>query len=234
MRIVKIIISCWPTFQRSATQGMRESLRAFAGDRCLEVLDTHDGMGKVPCYQFERNDFCFIIVPSSHCYLSISKNQGVNSFNGCELKKQEIADCEGVLFMDADHSFVWADIARLLLGLFPVVGAAYHYRSGPWKGERFVAGTMADNGFITNRVLVSARGIHEVDWVGGGFLYVSSWVFGEIEYPWFRRGVIDIGSWALELGEDIGFCLQCNKAGIVIGLDCICQVGHGERCACTM
>ena len=53
-----------------------------------------------------------------------------------------------------------------------------------------------------------------------------STVFGKLEFPWFRRGVIDCGDEAEEMGEDIGFCLQCAKADIPIYVDCDNVVGH--------
>jgi hypothetical protein len=226
MRVVKIIISCWPTFAQSATEGLRESLRVFAGTRCLEVLDTHDGMGKVPCYGFEHKDVRFIIVPSSHCYLSTSKNQGVNNFSGCERKTQPITDCEAVIFVDSDHSFTPENIEALVNSPYDITGAAYRYRQGPT--DCFVAGTMRDDGYLTARLLAIETGVHRVDWVGGGFIAVKSTVFEQLEYPWFRRGVIDNGATAVELGEDIGFCLQAKRAGIPVWVDCDCQVGHGQ------
>jgi GT2 family glycosyltransferase len=183
-------------------------------------------MGKIPCYGFEHNDVRFIIVPSSHCYLSTSKNRGVNSFSGCENKIQKITDCESVIFVDADHSFNPKNIDRLVASPYDIVGAAYWYRQGPT--DCLVAGTMRDDGYLTTRLLSTVVGLHRVDWVGGGFVAVKSTVFERLEYPWFRRGVIDNGNEAVELGEDIGFCLQAKRAGIQVWVDCDNVIGHGR------
>ena len=76
-----------------------------------------------------------------------------------------------------------------------------------------------------SRIHKDEVGIKKCDWVGG--IRVHQKLRGpQIEYPWFRRGVIDSGDEACELGEDIGLCLQCAKADIPIYVDCDNVVGH--------
>ena len=104
-----------------------------------------------------------------------------------------------------------------------IVGAAYPYRT---KNTLYVAGKFDPNGKITSYVSTDILGRVRVDWTGGGFVYIPKRILEALEYPWFRRGVIDCGETADEMGEDIGLCLQARKHGISVYCDCNCVVGH--------
>ena len=223
---VKIIISCWPSFLKCSTQGMRASLEILGGSRILEVLDKH-GEYNIPGYGFRNGDIDFVVYPSSHCYLSTSKNNGINSFSGSIKKQQNITDCDFILLMDADHSFLPEQINKLLKNDLPIVGGAYKYRHS-CLSECYVAGDMRENGELKDRLHISSTGLNKVHWVGGGFVLVKVEVFNKLEFPWFRGGVVDMGDTANELGEDIGFCLQAMKANIPVYCDCDCRVGHSR------
>jgi hypothetical protein len=75
-------------------------------------------------------------------------------------------------------------------------------------------------GFIYSYVDATQTGVIKVDWVGGGFVLVRADTFSKIEYPWFHCAVLEDGDYASEMGEDIGFCLKCHKAGIPIYMHC--------------
>lgn len=221
---IKIIISCWPTFKQTASKGLRQSLAALSGGgRILDTLDTHDEF-RISAHGFMQEGIEFGVYPSSHCYLSVSKNRGANGFNGCTDKHQKI-DCDGILFLDADHSFEPKQIMSLIRNQDAIVGAAYPYRS---NAGVYVAGSFDPNGRITGYVPTTAKGRIRVDWVGGGFVFIPERILEVLEYPWFRRGVIDCGGTAEEMGEDIGLCLQAKKLAVPVYCDCDCVAGHGK------
>ena len=229
MKTIRVIITCYPEFSTGITPGMRDSLTRFAGtDEIISDLSKSKET-KVVGYEVRRGDYRYLIYPSSNCFVSTARNNGVNVWNGSKKKKQDIADCHGILFLDHDHTFEPEQIDRLIASEKDVVSAAYPYRTDAEPlVSCYVAGDFDDrlNGMLCTRIHKSAKGMQNCDWVGGGFMFVRSPVFGKIEFPWFCRGVIDCGDEAEEMGEDIGFCLQCAKADIPIYVDCDNVVGH--------
>ena len=227
---VRVVITCWPDFVHCATRSMRDSLAHFGGAELLDELDkskNQEYRGK----SFIRNGVEYIVYPSSHCYISTSRNCGANCWNNDQKKRQVIDDCDGILFMDSDHTFTIENIEKLIADNVPIVGAAYPYRSEiPPYSNCYVAGDLDPklDGNFSNRIHRTEIGLQKCGWLGGGFLYVKSSTFTLLEYPWFRRGVIDNGDTAEELGEDVGFCLQAAKANIPVYCDCDCIVAHGK------
>jgi len=231
MKTIRVIITCYPCFATGVTDGLRQSLVQFAGtDAILSELDKSSEQKYRGC-EVVRGEYRYLIYSSSHCFVSTARNNGVNIWNDNKRKHQEIADCRGILFLDHDHTFEPEQIEQLVTSEKEVVAAAYPYRTTDEPlASCYVAGDFDDrmNGLLYNRIHNSATGMQKCGWVGGGFLYVASSVFGLIEYPWFRRGVVDNGEEALELGEDIGLCLQLAKAGIDVFCDCDNVVGHSK------
>jgi len=231
MKTIRIIVTCYPGFATGITEGLRQSLIRFAGtDKIIDELSLSTET-KYRGYTVLRGEYRYLIYPSSHCFVSTARNNGVNIWNGSKKKHQEIADCQGIVFMDHDHSFEPEQIDRLVSCGKEIVSAAYPYRTTDVPlASCYVAGDFDDrmNGMLCTRIHNSAGGMQLCGWSGGGFMYAIASVFGRLEYPWFRRGVIDNGDEADELGEDIGFCLQAQRAGIPVYCDCDNVVGHGQ------
>jgi hypothetical protein len=226
---VKIIIACYPDFTAGTTWAPRASLRRMGGDRLLEVMHSNTATERHG-YGFDCGDIRYIVYPSSHCYLSMARNNAIQTWSGSRKKYQIIDDCDGVLCIDADHSWEPEQVERLVLAGKPIIAAAYRLRTDkPPECDCYEAGYFdLATGAMGSRVHKSEVGIRRVDWIGGGFVYIRTAALAQMEYPWFRRGVFDCGDEALEMGEDVGLCKQAQKIGIPVFVDCDNVVGHGR------
>ena len=143
-----------------------------------------------------------------------------------QMKKQkEFGDFDYFLFIDSDISFHLKDVLALLAHKKDIISAAYIRRDRP---HFFQAGMWDEKipGNIKIHFKIDSKGLHKVDYVGAGFLLVNAEVFVKIEYPWFRRALIEKENCQVETGEDYGFCLQLNKADVDIWVDCDTKVIH--------
>lgn len=226
MKTIRVIIVCYPDFLRGASIGLRCSLDALSHGASAN-LDRSDDSNMVGV-EVIRGDIKYLICPTSHYYISSARNNAIQLWSGNKKKKQDIPDCDGVICIDHDHIFTPDQLDRLVMSGKDVVAAAYPYRvSNDPYGSCYVAGDFAnETGLLLNRIPRSAVGMQRCGWVGGGFMYIAASVFSKIEYPWFRRGVVDNGDEADELGEDVGLCLQLAEAGIEVFCDCDNVVGH--------
>jgi hypothetical protein len=223
--IIKIIISCWPSFVNGTSKALRDSIERIFGGRALNVLDASVERIKIAGFGAEINGNLYKIFPSMTCSLARSKNDGIQTFSGSRKVTQKINDCDKVILIDHDHGFTLDTLERLATAPYDVIGAAYPYRY--YYDDCYVAGDFHDNGILKSRLLKTAKGIQKVDWIGGGFVCVNAGVFEQIEYPWFRYSVAyHDGDEATELGSDISFCLQLKKAGIPVYCDCDTIVTH--------
>lgn len=145
-------------------------------------------------------------------------------------KQKEFGDFDYFLFVDSDISFCLKDVLTLLDRKKDIISAAYIRRDRP---QFFQAGMWDEKilGNIKIHFKKDSTGFHKVDYVGAGFLLVKTEVFAKIESPWFRRALVEKEGCQAETGEDYGFCLQLNKAGIDIWVDCDTRVKHVlEKC----
>lgn len=197
---IKIIIPCWPSEDYAIQKCCRESLDALM--------------------KMNTGDYEVRVVPQVTCYLSASRNNGVSKEH---LIHQKITANDYYLFCDADMGFTFDNIVALIDENKPVIGGAYPYREGRHErvGCYCAGGFFPDRpGFINSFVETRQTGVIQVDWIGGGFVLVRSDAFEQIEYPWFHNGVFVDQDCAYEYSEDIGFALNCKKAGIPIYLHC--------------
>lgn len=194
---LRIIIPCWPSFERAAQSCLRQSLNGLKSDR-VDIT----------------------VVSSKHCFLSTARNSGIDNAESTK-KRRDTFDSDYYLFVDADTGFTIDNIHALLDVNVPVIGGAYKYRTGENEGK-IVGGYWKKElpGINESCVDSTETGLVKVDWCGAGFLLVQVDVFEQIEYPWFYCGVIEHGDEAIEHGEDIGFSLKCRKAGVPIVLHC--------------
>ena len=138
------------------------------------------------------------------------------------------------LFLDADIAFKPEDVLKLLRDDKDVISGAYPRRGEPsvavagwwWRKDKLRRGICGDF------VKMADEGVKKIDYAGGGLLLVKKEVFEKIEYPWFRHQLIRLDEGldveAIEAGEDMGFCMLCEDAGIDIWCDCDVKVEHLE------
>ena len=132
-----------------------------------------------------------------------------------------VGDWDAILFIDDDIGFEPADVLRLINSGFPIVSCAYEYRNT--VEGCYVAGYWGDSqghSPINKRVQTTTTGLHRVDWIPMGMTLIYRSVFNEMEYPWFRHGLVAIDGKKHEYSEDFGFCIGAAKAGFDIWLDC--------------
>ena len=67
-----------------------------------------------------------------------------------------------------------------------------------------------------------------VDYTGFGWVLIKNGVFERLEYPWFapKMQVFDSGNVQDMCGEDVSFCLDAKKEGMVTWCDPRIRVGH--------
>ena len=90
----------------------------------------------------------------------------------------------------------------------------------------------AKNGGVMNHETVESitkkRKPFTVDYTGFGWVLIKHGVFERLEYPWFapKMQVFDSGNVQDMCGEDVSFCLDAKKEGIVTWCDPRIRVGH--------
>jgi len=90
----------------------------------------------------------------------------------------------------------------------------------------------AKNGGVMNHETVESitkkRKPFTVDYTGFGWTLIKNGVFERLEYPWFapKMQVFDSGNVQDMCGEDVSFCLDAKKEGMVTWCDPRIRVGH--------
>ena len=90
----------------------------------------------------------------------------------------------------------------------------------------------AKNGGVMNHETVESiskkRKPFTVDYTGFGWVLIKNGVFENLEYPWFapKMQVFDSGNVQDMCGEDVSFCLDAKKEGMVTWCDPRIRVGH--------
>ena len=90
----------------------------------------------------------------------------------------------------------------------------------------------AKNGGVMNHETVESitkkRKPFTVDYTGFGWVLIKKGVFERLEYPWFapKMQVFDSGNVQDMCGEDVSFCLDAKKEGMVTWCDPRIRVGH--------
>ena len=90
----------------------------------------------------------------------------------------------------------------------------------------------AKNGGVMNHETVESitkkRKPFTVDYTGFGWVLIKKGVFERLEYPWFapKMQVFDSGKVQDMCGEDVSFCLDAKKMGMVTWCDPRIRVGH--------
>lgn len=160
-------------------------------------------------------------------YIAHARNSMITD-NFSTLKKQPILDRD-FLFVDSDIVFTKDHVEHIVeLGKTnPIVFFPYRTHANP---ELYQCGEWGSVfGTIGMRYPAISQGQQRIGWCGAGFLFVKKEVLEEIDYPYFRDYVLDIGAHSVPVGEDIGFCIQVSNKGIPILCDFNKPVGHTLR-----
>ena len=153
------------------------------------------------------------------------------------------------LFVDSDIGPFGEEEINILRGSHcEVVSGAYekYVENGKiignrsyWQGgnNSFVAGMWGSvAGMVGNFVKNNSTGLIPVDFVGAGFLYVKTTAIKKIlastNDPVFCHKTILHEKLPFGRGQtmnDLGFSMNCQKAGLQIWLQCACRVNHIRR-----
>jgi hypothetical protein len=130
------------------------------------------------------------------------------------------SDYTHLLMLDIDHQHPIDIVQRLALRILHdpkklVVGGLNFRRSTPHEPCCFLDG---EDGAIYAPAAWDEGAVLEVDYIGTGSILIAREVFERIEPPWFYN--LYDRAWRDEWpGEDMGFSIECKKAGIKLWVD---------------
>lgn len=203
---------------------------------CLPVYnEIHPGTvrGIRACLQSPSDlgvDFHLSMIQSSNiCH---ARNFLLNEDKSFKYRQEPLEGFDYFLFVDSDISFTLADAMKLLSHRTPVVAGLYFEKSDPtisvagfWELDEKKEPIRGKKG---DTLALGMKGVCEVDYAGAGFLLIARQVLSELQYPWFNQVPVSSERMGEELpiGEDMGFCIGCNEAGIPILCDLDVKLGH--------
>ena len=124
-----------------------------------------------------------------------------------------------LVWIDADQDFNYTEL-NTLLSYESQFCAGWYVKDlsgiamiADWNENNFKkTGTMK---FWHSDDIVKQKKPFEVDYCGFGFTKVSTDILKEMEYPYFRQRVVEIGKYKENVSEDATFCLDVkDKLGI--------------------
>ena len=97
-----------------------------------------------------------------------------------------------------------------------------------WLNEEDFAKNGGVMNHETGESITKKRKPFTVDYTGFGWVLIKKGVFERLEYPWFapKMQVFDSGNVQDMCGEDVSFCLDAKKEGVVTWCDPRIRVGH--------
>ncbi len=124
-----------------------------------------------------------------------------------------------LVWIDADQDFNYTELNTLLKYDSPFCAGWYvkdlsnTVMIADWDEDNFKKnGTM---NFWHQDDIIKQKKPFEVDYCGFGFTKVSTDILKEMEYPYFRQKVVEIGKYKENVSEDASFCLDVkDKLGI--------------------
>tara|TARA_R100000005_G_C4965777_1_gene180650 strand:+ start:239 stop:874 length:636 start_codon:yes stop_codon:yes gene_type:complete len=127
--------------------------------------------------------------------------------------------CDYIVWIDADQQFNYQQLNKLLQCEEDFCAGWYiKDLSGiamiaDWDEEKF-----KDNGvmnFYHMDRIKTKKEPFEVDYCGFGFTKISTELIKQLEYPYFRQKVVNIGKYTENVSEDASFCLDiAQKTGV--------------------
>ena len=144
--------------------------------------------------------------------------------NRTTMVKEAIAfGMEKVLFVDSDMFFAPDCLNRLLSHDKDIIGAAYN---GRIQGDPQTTVKQLGPEGIAGKPLAAPllSGVFPAYAVGTGFMLIDCHVFQRIPQPWFHTTYHADGE--VDVGDDVWFCLQAQKAGFQVWCDNTLNVKH--------
>lgn len=170
----------------------------------------------------------FVIKPGHAPCLPVLRNKLINEGKSQQTHQTPPGDYDGFLMIDSDIGFTLDDALEVINSGKKICGGAYRrhcedaYECGVFKTDM--------PGAVYRRFETGRSGMHEVDFIGAGFLYIQTSALLEMEYPWFRCEVMKIAEDRKEIyGSDIGFCMNASSAGIEIWCSFDVSLHHAPR-----
>ena len=124
-----------------------------------------------------------------------------------------------IVWIDADQQFNYQQLNTLLEYDSPFCSGWYIKELNEtamiadWDEDNFQKNGKMN--FWTQNKIRTLRKPFEVDYCGFGFTKVSTDILKELEYPYFRQRVVEIGKYTENVSEDATFCLDVkDKLGI--------------------
>jgi hypothetical protein len=134
------------------------------------------------------------------------------------VKKAQAWGATHIFFLDTDMNPDPEVIEKLLVYNCDIVGVNYHTKTVP----TFSVVKYQDTTGKTISTTVPTE-FHECYALGTGCLLIKMSVFDKIEKPWFFYEPRDEDD---DMGEDVWFCRQAQRAGIKSYCDPTIRVGH--------
>lgn len=140
-----------------------------------------------------------------------------------------------MLWIDSDVIFTFEDFQALLRHKVDVAAGLYLMSDNARfaaveKMDPKVFETSGEFEFLTPKALATREGLVKVDYTGFGFVLVRKGVFERMSYPWFRPHYFEAPGGASDFtSEDVGFCLDAQKAGIDVYVDPKVVLGHEKQ-----
>jgi hypothetical protein len=126
-----------------------------------------------------------------------------------------------LMFIDTDMVFPAGAVLKLLEQRKPIIGANYNERRLPLKSTVKIADKKG------NLIAMSEADFPKESFqcyaVATGFMMIDLAVVNTIPKPWF---FFDTKDGEFNMGEDIWFCRQAQKAGVEVWCDPTITVGH--------
>ena len=124
-----------------------------------------------------------------------------------------------LVWIDSDQSFNYQQLITLLEFDSPFCSGWYIKALGgtamiaDWNEKDFKKQGYMN--FWTESKIRTQKEPFEVDYCGFGFTKVSTEILKQMEYPYFRQRMVDIGKYTENCSEDVTFCLDVkDKLGI--------------------
>jgi hypothetical protein len=136
--------------------------------------------------------------------------------------------CTHLIMLDMDQTYPVDMVPRLLGHGLPIVGCQVHRRYPPFDPMLF-RGQMGSYYPVSDDE-IAERGLVSIDTTGAGSaLMVETWVYREIEPPWYKfqdLGIITPAGVPVGAGEDFWFCHLVRSRDIPIYIDTSLKAGH--------
>ncbi len=136
------------------------------------------------------------------------------------------------LILDSDIAFTVSQLEAALKHDKMILGLPYlrHDNDGTYQAAAAMDPQGALSSFVHEKLFIRGKaGLHQIPFIGAGFLLIKKEALEKIQYPWFHHRIVIVNDAAENSGEDVGFCLAAREAGVDIWCDFDHPVYHRLR-----